>query len=213
MGALLSKKSSLTDILFTLEEKIEKTKVSLVKLKSSHSSTLFTFYLYSSLILPVLFTYSYYREKHVSLVLIIYFIVLFLLKILISFFFNIQIRRKEKLLEILKKTQRKNIDELKKQRLYIETKEIVDKYENKKIEVIEVENKKKLFDKVADLVLGEDPTKMYALICENCHAHNGLRHPSDYDLIKYECYSCKFINDKGLKKKKSKDDLIDSLIK
>ncbi len=45
--------------------------------------------------------------------------------------------------------------------------------------------RKQWYDKVADVLLGDEdantPTSRYALICEKCHAHNGLVKESLWD--------------------------------
>lgn len=47
--------------------------------------------------------------------------------------------------------------------------------------------RKQWYDKLADAILGDDEASggaqhsRYALICENCFAHNGLVRDSEYD--------------------------------
>lgn len=46
--------------------------------------------------------------------------------------------------------------------------------------------KRQWFDRLADVVLGEDPGatqahSRYALICQNCFAHNGLVRESEWE--------------------------------
>ncbi|KAM0875775.1 hypothetical protein ACQ4PT_036593 [Festuca glaucescens] len=48
--------------------------------------------------------------------------------------------------------------------------------------------------KIAALLVGEDPSQSYALICGNCHMHNGLARKEDYPHITYYCPHCQALN-------------------
>lgn len=48
--------------------------------------------------------------------------------------------------------------------------------------------------RLAAMLVGEDPTQCYALICKNCHAHNGLAKKEDYQYIQYYCPHCRTLN-------------------
>ncbi|KAJ0051759.1 hypothetical protein Pint_02554 [Pistacia integerrima] len=48
--------------------------------------------------------------------------------------------------------------------------------------------------RVAALLVGEDPTQSYALICANCHMHNGLTRKEDFPYITYYCPHCHALN-------------------
>ncbi|KAI7747034.1 hypothetical protein M8C21_020294 [Ambrosia artemisiifolia] len=48
--------------------------------------------------------------------------------------------------------------------------------------------------KIAALLVREDPTESYALICGNCHMHNGLARKEDYPFITYYCPHCHALN-------------------
>ncbi|KAL7753723.1 hypothetical protein RI367_000654 [Sorochytrium milnesiophthora] len=54
-------------------------------------------------------------------------------------------------------------------------------------------------DKVLDKIVGEDesnvPYNKYALICAQCHAHNGLALPDEFPNVRYYCPHCKFFNE------------------
>ncbi|KAF8334826.1 hypothetical protein F5887DRAFT_1237987 [Amanita rubescens] len=58
--------------------------------------------------------------------------------------------------------------------------------------------RKQWYDKVADVLLGDEdsntPTSRYALICEKCHAHNGLVKESLWDDTEYTCPKCNHFN-------------------
>lgn len=48
--------------------------------------------------------------------------------------------------------------------------------------------------RLAAMLVGEDPTQCYALICKNCHMHNGLARKEDFQFIAYYCPHCKSLN-------------------
>ncbi|GER51611.1 hypothetical protein STAS_28998 [Striga asiatica] len=48
--------------------------------------------------------------------------------------------------------------------------------------------------RLAALLVGEDPAHSYALICGNCHMHNGLARKEDFPYITYYCPHCNALN-------------------
>ncbi|XP_047951767.1 uncharacterized protein At2g24330-like [Salvia hispanica] len=48
--------------------------------------------------------------------------------------------------------------------------------------------------RVAALLVGEDPSQSYALICGNCHMHNGLVRKEEFPYITYYCPHCNALN-------------------
>ncbi|XP_076940594.1 uncharacterized protein At2g24330-like [Bidens hawaiensis] len=48
--------------------------------------------------------------------------------------------------------------------------------------------------KIAALLVGEDSTESYALVCGNCHMHNGLARKEDFPFITYYCPHCRALN-------------------
>ncbi|XP_021889354.1 uncharacterized protein At2g24330 [Carica papaya] len=48
--------------------------------------------------------------------------------------------------------------------------------------------------RIAALLVGEDPTQSYALICGNCHMHNGLARKEDFPYVTYYCPHCHALN-------------------
>ncbi|KAL5782836.1 hypothetical protein ACOSP7_007865 [Xanthoceras sorbifolium] len=48
--------------------------------------------------------------------------------------------------------------------------------------------------RIAALLVGEDPAQSYALICGNCHMHNGLTRKEDFPFITYYCPHCHALN-------------------
>ncbi|XP_042505306.1 uncharacterized protein At2g24330-like [Macadamia integrifolia] len=51
--------------------------------------------------------------------------------------------------------------------------------------------------RIAALLVGEDPTQSYALICGNCHMHNGLARKEDFPYVTYYCPHCHALNRSG----------------
>ncbi|KAD4178980.1 hypothetical protein E3N88_27571 [Mikania micrantha] len=48
--------------------------------------------------------------------------------------------------------------------------------------------------RLAQFLVGEDPSQSYALICGNCHMHNGLARKEDFPFITYYCPRCHALN-------------------
>nr|CAB3487683.1 unnamed protein product [Digitaria exilis] len=48
--------------------------------------------------------------------------------------------------------------------------------------------------KIAALLVGEDPSQSYALICGSCHMHNGLARKEDFPHVTYYCPHCRALN-------------------
>lgn len=40
-----------------------------------------------------------------------------------------------------------------------------------------------LFDRLADIVLGDGPQNRYALICRTCGSHNGMARKEEFDYL------------------------------
>lgn len=48
--------------------------------------------------------------------------------------------------------------------------------------------------RLAAMLVGEDPSQCYALICGNCHMHNGLARKEDFPYVTYYCPHCHVLN-------------------
>ncbi|CAN6235664.1 unnamed protein product [Urochloa humidicola] len=48
--------------------------------------------------------------------------------------------------------------------------------------------------KIAALLVGEDPSQSYALICGSCHTHNGLARKEEFPHVTYYCPYCHALN-------------------
>ncbi|PBK63480.1 hypothetical protein ARMSODRAFT_963091 [Armillaria solidipes] len=55
-------------------------------------------------------------------------------------------------------------------------------------------SRKQWYDKLADAVLGDDDQARFALICEQCFAHNGLVKESVWEETQYVCPKCNHFN-------------------
>ncbi|GAQ81405.1 hypothetical protein KFL_000790300 [Klebsormidium nitens] len=51
-----------------------------------------------------------------------------------------------------------------------------------------------MLERVAQMLVGEDPTQCYALICERCRQHNGLAKKEDMEVLMYHCRFCSHLN-------------------
>ncbi|CAD5214818.1 unnamed protein product [Bursaphelenchus okinawaensis] len=49
-------------------------------------------------------------------------------------------------------------------------------------------------DKIIDYIIGDGPSNRFALICKQCHAHNGMALREEFDGISFVCYNCQFYN-------------------
>ncbi|KAJ7298736.1 hypothetical protein O6H91_09G058500 [Diphasiastrum complanatum] len=48
--------------------------------------------------------------------------------------------------------------------------------------------------RIAAMLVGEDPSQCYALICKKCHMHNGLAPKEDFQYVTYFCPYCHTLN-------------------
>ncbi|CAF0948860.1 unnamed protein product [Brachionus calyciflorus] len=51
------------------------------------------------------------------------------------------------------------------------------------------------FDKILDFIIGEGPNNRYALICKNCHFHNGMALKEEFEYVAFRCAYCLFYNE------------------
>eukprot|EP00116_Pleurobrachia_bachei_P011688 sb/3471950/ len=49
-------------------------------------------------------------------------------------------------------------------------------------------------DKFVEFVIGDGPNNRYALICSQCHSHNGMALPEDYEYMSFRCAYCYTVN-------------------
>lgn len=65
--------------------------------------------------------------------------------------------------------------------------------------------------RIAALLVGEDPTQCYALICGNCHMHNGLASKEDFPYVTYICPHCRAVNGPKIKREHSSGDNVSNV--
>lgn len=146
-------------------------------------------------------------------------------------FLSSQIAKKLKELKLLQKEKVVcfliQIEELKRNSLYYQTKSIIEKYEientQEKIKIpnFETRNNRRQeekddaekyssqswIDKITDVIVGNQSTNsLYALVCKNCYSHNGLVLPEEVNLKKYICPKCGFLNNAELEKRVVEND-------
>ncbi|EYC35459.1 hypothetical protein Y032_1050g3495 [Ancylostoma ceylanicum] len=51
-----------------------------------------------------------------------------------------------------------------------------------------------IVDKMVDYFFGDGPSQRFALICSNCHGHNGMAVPAEYDYLAFVCFICGHFN-------------------
>jgi hypothetical protein len=92
------------------------------------------------------------------------------------------------------------IEKLKTEENFLETIELVDRFEGdntRHLHFSKINQKTKdMLSKVTDVILGGDPSKLYALICKECHYHNGMVPPGEYKMTEFVCYNCNTFNNK-----------------
>ena len=49
-------------------------------------------------------------------------------------------------------------------------------------------------DKFVEFVIGDGPNNRYALICSQCHSHNGMALAEDFEYTTFRCAYCYTVN-------------------
>lgn len=198
MGNVLSRRNTIKDKLLNLESDVIKSEYELNALKraSAVSKTMF--------ITPILTAFIVYMSYVFEMSLFIALLMLF--SFITSFFYTIQfitdkrIERKEKMLSEMKKERKNLIEQCKNDINFSITKSLIEKYEEDEIRdtfFSQIKRKKKtVMDNVADFVLGNDPSRMLALICTQCGMHNGMVDQSNDVFNHFNCYNCGFRNER-----------------
>jgi len=47
---------------------------------------------------------------------------------------------------------------------------------------------------ILDVIVGDGPSKRYALICKSCHSHNGMALEEEFEYISFRCAYCNYFN-------------------
>lgn len=194
MGNVFSKPPSLRDLLLNLDEKITAIEESINSYENTKYSLNQYLYIFFILVIPLVIIIFPAFGKISLIYACILCTIIYLIKKVYEVILNGLINKKKSKLKAFKEVQKKRIEELKREISYVETKQLIEKYE--KDSPRKKENKG-LVDTLAGVILGKDePARMYALICEKCFSHNGLVHPNEYSFTKYKCYKCGTLNDK-----------------
>ena len=63
-------------------------------------------------------------------------------------------------------------------------------------------------DRILDVIIGEEsPSSKYALVCQQCFAHNGLASALEFEHVQYKCPKCGFFNTKRQLRNDNANDL------
>jgi hypothetical protein len=201
MGNILSRAVPLRESLMKLEHQIREEERRCRELKVAVKRINPSFYILLAILAPATAALAYFDGRGVLLYLLALVAIGLVLRYVVVYLYTVRIEGMESALEILREKQKEQIELLKKDESFDMTKRLVDKYETES-------SRKEYFgrikqrghgvmDSVTDLVLGDDPSKMYALICRKCHYHNGMIPPSEYESVEYHCYNCHELNTKS----------------
>ncbi|XP_033105839.1 endoplasmic reticulum junction formation protein lunapark-B-like [Anneissia japonica] len=56
-------------------------------------------------------------------------------------------------------------------------------------------------DKLMDYLVGDGPENRYALICKQCHSHNGMALKEEFEYLSFRCAYCNFLNESRKQRK------------
>ncbi|XP_062127564.1 endoplasmic reticulum junction formation protein lunapark-B [Drosophila sulfurigaster albostrigata] len=56
------------------------------------------------------------------------------------------------------------------------------------------ESKRSALDRIVDFLVGDSPQNRYAMICKECHRHNGMLPVGDYEYTTFHCAFCNVLN-------------------
>lgn len=104
------------------------------------------------------------------------------------------LRRADSRLSVLRSKIRSLVELFRNDPSFVRAKTLIEKYEDaecrdsffKRIQ----KKRRDSVEKLAEYVLGSDPSQMHALICVKCGMHNGLIDPGNKDFPWYYCYNC-----------------------
>lgn len=201
MGNIISRNKPVKERLFDLEKRISSLEYKLASLKLNNFLT--NLLKVSLFVLPI-FAVSLWHLDSISDDFLLIVLALLLLFLFILFYYLLHLWNSRKIRNIEEKlkqlkNERKDLIEICKNDIeFATTKSLIDKYQ-------ELENKDSFFsqviprkksgmDSVTDLIMGNDPEKMSALICIHCGMHNGLIDPMNNQVEHFFCYSCKHKN-------------------
>ncbi|ADM12196.2 putative integral membrane metal-binding protein [Encephalitozoon intestinalis ATCC 50506] len=198
MGNVLSRNVPLRESLVRLEEQISKKEKAAKDLSGALNSLRIKMFLASCVVIVLSMAYSYADDQNMVLFGVGSALGCYIVRCVLIYLYEIRIQRLESSVEALKEIQKEQIALLKKEESFEATKKVIDKYESESMRRHYFgsikQRRRGMMDSVTDIVLGDDPSTMYALICKRCNHHNGLVHPSEYDLNEFYCYNCNELN-------------------
>ncbi|AFN83727.1 putative integral membrane metal-bindingprotein [Encephalitozoon romaleae SJ-2008] len=198
MGNVLSKNVPLRESLVRLEEEISKKEKAGKKLSASLDGIRTKSLVGSFVAIVLSMMYSYLDGQSIILFGLGSAFGCYVVRCLLVYLYEMRIRRLESGLETLKERQKEQIALLKKEESFEATRKVIDKYESESMRRHYFgsikQRRRGMMDSITDVVLGDDPSTMYALICKKCNHHNGLVHPNEYDLNEFYCYNCNELN-------------------
>ncbi|EQB61872.1 integral membrane metal-binding protein [Vairimorpha apis BRL 01] len=181
---------------------VSKKKLQEKKSHLKHQKYLYVFSIFS-IILSLI--YAYIDNQNILIFLVLPFLITIVVNFLFSTIYDWRIENVIKKLEELKETQKENVEKLKKEEDFTQTVELLEKYDENTLRDTSFsriqQKKKNVMDTVTNIVLGEDPSLKYALICKECLYHNGMIDQND-DLNGFVCYNCNAKNDRRNNRKK-----------
>ncbi|KAM0672668.1 hypothetical protein CWI42_100160 [Ordospora colligata] len=198
MGTVFSRSDPLRQSLMKLEEQISRKEKKLKRIRILEGRLMMRSSVISIIVVAVCVLYSYAEEQSLLLVAVGSGFLCYSASYFVKYLYRMKIMRIETELEEMRDAQKEKIDMLKKEESFDAAKRLIDRYEceSERRSYFEgvKQRKKRMMDSMADIVLGDDPGSMYALICKKCSYHNGLVHPSEYDLNEFYCYNCNELN-------------------
>lgn len=205
MGNIVSKKKTTREKVLILDKQILLLDIQKKKLIRSHLKYKKYLYVFSIFSIILSLIYAYIDNQNILIFLVLPFLITIVVNFLFSTIYDWRIENVIKKLEELKETQKENVEKLKKEEDFTQTVELLEKYDENTLRDTSFsriqQKKKNVMDTVTNIVLGEDPSLKYALICKECLYHNGMIDQND-DLNGFVCYNCNAKNDRRNNRKK-----------
>lgn len=203
MGNIVSKKKSTRENILLLDKQIfvlDTHKKNLVRSHLKYQKYLYIFSIFSIFISII---YAYVDNQNILIFLILPFLIALIINFLYSTIYDWRLENVIVKLEALKEAQKENIEKLKIEEDFKQTVELLGKYDENTLRDTSFsrlqQKKKNVVDTVTNIVLGDDPSHKYALICKECLYHNGMIDQTD-ELIGFVCYNCNTKNERKINK-------------
>ncbi|EOB11578.1 hypothetical protein NBO_1043g0001 [Nosema bombycis CQ1] len=200
MGNIISKpkstKATLKDLHFKITESEKKHK----NIIRNNTKAKWRIIFWSGVFVVISLVFAFLDDQNIFIFLSIPILFSTIVYFLSSFYFSYRIDSYNLYVEELKEQRKELIEKLKTEENFLETIELVDRFEGdntRHLHFSKINQKNKdVLSKVTDVILGGDPSKLYALICKECHYHNGMVPPEEYKMTEFVCYNCNTFNGK-----------------